>query len=182
MRSQERSTDMGLRKRTRSSVVYPPSPCTETTRREATNMVRRDLINANERVSVRRTSLCSSLHKKIDPPLPLFPTNRRSLNRATCFEILAVSFLTSPLGLSSFPAAIVTEISSSDCARGDPTLCTVCHGSKDDDYERRGQTLVRSPMGLQSTAKDVWTACLLNSALLLFINPLLLVTVSIATW
>lgn len=42
-------------------------------------------------------------------PRPLFPTNRRSLKRATCLLTFAESLRTSPQGDSSFPAATVTE-------------------------------------------------------------------------
>lgn len=45
-------------------------------------------------------------------PLPLLPTNLRSLNLATWFFMTAVQFLNSPQQFSSFPALMVTRVPS----------------------------------------------------------------------
>ena len=45
-------------------------------------------------------------------PLPLRPTNLRSLNLATWFFMTAVQFRSSPQQFSSFPALIVTRVPS----------------------------------------------------------------------
>ena len=77
----------------------------------------RDLIGTGMNGQPRKKFAClprkrigSDSFRVIYSPRPLFPTKRKSLNRATCFTTLAVSLRTSPLGLSSFPAATVTAI------------------------------------------------------------------------
>lgn len=58
-----------------------------------------------------------ALQMQFSSPLPLLPTNLRSLNFATWFFMTAVQFLNSPQKFSSFPALTVTNVPSSTSPR-----------------------------------------------------------------
>lgn len=75
-----------------------------------------------------------------DFPLPLRPTNRRSLNLATWFFITAVQFLNSPQQFSSFPALMVTSVPSLTSSRATTLNAT---GSDLFDLQWDGKALHR---------------------------------------
>lgn len=57
------------------------------------------------------------MNKILSSPLPLRPTNLRSLNLATWFFMTAVKFLSSPQQFSSLPALMVTIVPSVTSSR-----------------------------------------------------------------
>lgn len=88
-------------------------------------------------------------------PLPLRPTNLRSLNLATWFFMTAVQFLNSPQQFSSLPALIVTRVPSLTSSRATTLKAT---GSDLFDLQCDGNALQRMA-GLPVLTRSPWQAC-----------------------